>query len=299
MNTLTANDSWRPKPWVAALLGLFFGGAGLLYVQRPWWALAAYCAPWVLVLGTLYAIWNFDLYINLDLLLGIGWAVAIVCAVYAFRVARATNTGIARKWYSRWPVLGAVFLATYAVVVVIRAFVFEPFRVPSQSMHPTVPEGAWVFVLKPGFGPYAAFGITLWSGTPTARIERGDIIVHRLVMDPATSYLGRIVGLPGDRVEYTNHRLVINGNAVPLQLGSRDETYQYAVERLDGREVTIAFLPQRFSRDWAGVVPPDHYLVFGDSRDNSRDSRFPEIGFIPRDHIVGRVVKIVKEPNRS
>jgi signal peptidase I len=196
-------------------------------------------------------------------------------------------------------VLAGVFLATSALVLLVRAFVFEPFYVPSQSMHPTVPEGAWVLVLKPGFGRYAAFGITFWSGTPTARIERGDIIAHRLVMDPATTYLRRIVGLPGDRVEYTNHRLVINGGAVPLRLGARDDTYQYAVERLDGREVTIAFMPQRFSRDWAGVVPPGQYLGFGDSRDNARDSRFPEIGFIPGDHIVGRVVKIVKEPNRS
>jgi signal peptidase I len=299
MNTVAANDNWRPKPWIAAVLGLFFGGAGLLYVQRPWWAIVAYVVPWVLVLAVLYAVWNFDLYININLLLGIGWAAAIVCALCAFKVARATATGTARKRYSRWPVLVAITVATYALVFVVRAFVFEPFRIPSQSMHPTIPEGAWVFVAKPGFGRHAAFGITLWSGTPTARIARGDIVVHRLVMDPATSYLGRVVGLPGDRIEYTNHRLVINGNTLPLRLGARDTIYQYAVERLDGHEVTIAFMPQRPSRDWAGVVPPDHYLVLGDSRDNARDSRFAEIGFIPRDHIVGRVVKIVKEPNPS
>ena len=85
---------------------------------------------------------------------------------------------------------------------------------------------------------------------------------------------------------------------MPLLLGARDDMYQYAIERLDGHDITVAFIPQRPSREWAGVVPSDHYLVFGDSRDNSRDSRFAEVGFVPRDHIVGRVVKIVKEPNR-
>ena len=263
----------------------------------PWWAAAAYGAPWAAALGLLYAIWQLDLFVDLNLVLWLSWAVPIACAVYAFRVAVATRQGTPRKWYSRWSVLIAVPLATYALVFLVRAFVFEPFRVPSQSMYPTIPQGAWIFVTKPGSGRYAAFGITVWSGTPTARIARGDIVVHRLVADPATNYVRRVVGLPGDRIEYTNHRLVINGNTVPLKLGDRDGTYQHAVERLDGQEATIAFMPQRFARDWAGVVPPDHYLLLGDSRDNSHDSRFPEIGFIPRDHIVGRVAKIVKEPN--
>jgi signal peptidase I len=298
MNTLTGNDNWRPAPWIAAVLGLFFGGGGLLYVQRPWWAVAAYAVPLVAVLGALFAVWQFDLYINFELLSLSGWAVGIACAVYAFKVAVATPAGTARKWYSRWLVLIAIPLATFAVIFLVRAFVFETYRIRSQSMQPTIPENTYVFVAKSGFGYYGAYGITIWRGAPTATIARGDIVAHRLARDPATTYLHRIVGLPGDRIEYTNRRLVINGNTMPLRLEADDGMYQYALERLDGHETTIALMPRRASRDWAGIVPPEHYFVLGDSRDNSRDSRFAEVGFVPRDHIVGRVVKIVKEPIR-
>lgn len=296
MNTVAATETWRPKPWIAALLAFLLGGIGLLYVQRPKWALAIFAATLAALLAVLYAIWQLDLYINLNLLPWFSWPIAIACAVYGFKVAVQTPADSVRKWYSRWPVLLAIALALYAVLFLVRAFVFEPYRIPSQSMHPTVPEGAFVFVAKPGFGRYGAFGITIWSGAPTATIARGDLVAFRLVTDPGTTYLHRIVGLPGDRIEYANRRLVINGKRVTLRLGARDGMYQYAVERLDGHDVTLAFMPDRPARDWAGVVPPHDYFVLGDSRDNARDSRF--IGFVPGDHIVGRVVKIVKEPNR-
>jgi len=296
MNTIAANDTWRPKPWIAAVLGFLLGGIGLLYVQRPKWAVAVYAGTWAVLLALLYAVWEFDFYVDLDLLPWFSFTVAIACAVYAFKVATRTPMGTVRKWYSRWQVLAALLLATYTLVFLIRAFLFEPFWVPAQSMYPTIPEGAWVLVAKPGFGRYGAYGFTVWSGAPTATIARGDVVAYRLVTDPATTYLHRIVGLPGDRIEYTRHRLMINGKPVPLRLGARDRTYQYAIERLDGREVSIAFMPERPAHDWAGVVPPASYFVLGDSRDNARDSRYA--GFVPGDHLVGRVVKTVKEPDR-
>ena len=70
------------------------------------------------------------------------------------------------------------------------------------------------------------------------------------------TFVGRIVGLPGDRIEYTNHQLAINGSPAPIRLGERDGLYQYAVELLDAHEVTVALIPERTSRDFADVVPP-------------------------------------------
>lgn len=301
MNTITDDNSvtsaWRPTPWIAAVLGLLLGGAGMLYVQRPWLALAFYGASVGVVLAILYAVWALGINIDLALMSWSGWAISIVCAVCAYKVALAA-TPAERKWYSRWHVLVAVPLALFLVIFLVRSFVYETYRIPSQSMQPTIPEGSWVFVTKSGFGRYGTYGITIWRNAPMATIARGDLVAYRLVSDPALTYLHRVVGVPGDRIEYTNRRLVINGNTVPVRLGARHGIYQNATERLDGRKATIAFIPERYSRDWAGIVPPEHYFVLGDNRDNARDSRFPEVGFVPRDHIVGRVVKIVKEPDR-
>lgn len=274
------------------MLGLFGGGLGLLYVQRPLFAIAYFVAS----LGGALALVGAALILNMgvlpDVASWVGWVVGIVCAVHAYGIANATKSVAERKWYSRWYGLAAFPVVTLTLILLIRAFVFEPFRSRSESMYPTIPEGSYLFVSKSGFGGYHAFGITLWRGEQTATIERGDLIAHRLVADPATTYLGRIIGLPGERIEYTNRRLIINGIPVPTRLDARVDGYQYAVERLNDTDVTVALMPERTARDWAGVVPPDHYLVFGDSRDNARDSRY--IGFIPRDHIVGRVVKIIR-----
>lgn len=138
--------------------------------------------------------------------------------------------------------------------------------------HPTLPEGSYIFVSKAGFGGYGSFGITLWRGKPTATIARGDIVTHRLVVDPATVYVSRIIGLPGDRIEYANRRLIVNDVPVAIQLGERDGAYQYAVERVDETDVTIAHMPERATRDFADVVPPDH--------------------------LVGRVVKVIRPRQR-
>lgn len=82
-----------------------------------------------------------------------------------------------------------------------------------------------------------------------------------------------------------------------LRPGARDGTYQYATERLGEHEATLASLQSATHSTGRVSFRPDHYVVFGDRRDNSRDSRFREVGFVPRDPIIGRVVKVVGEPN--
>jgi signal peptidase I len=287
MNAVT----WRPAPWIAALLGLFGGGLGLLYVQRPWFALAYFTVSLGSALALLYAMVKLDLPVTPSWISWIGWVVSIVCALHAYKLAHTATAVSGRKWYSRWYGLAGLPLGLFLIIFLFRSFAYEPYTIPSESMHPTLPEGSLVFVSKSGFGSYGTYGRTIWRSAPTTPVARADMVAYRLTQDPTTTYLHRIVGLPGDRIEYTNRRLVINGSTVPMRMGARAGMYQYAVEQLDGQEVTIALMPERAARDWAGVVPPDHYVVFGDSRDNSRDSRY--LGFVPRDRIVGRVVKIV------
>ncbi|HEV8332553.1 MAG TPA: signal peptidase I [Steroidobacteraceae bacterium] len=289
-------NTWRPTPWIAAVVGFFGGGLGLLYVQRPWYAIAYFAVSVVGSLALLAAILTFDLAVQPDATSWISLAVAIACAVHAYGIAVATTSVAERKWYSRWYFLLAFPLALLTLTLLFRAFAYEPFRIPAESMQPTLPEGSYIFVSKAGFGGYGSFGVTLWRGEPTARIDRGDIVAFRLVDAPSTVYVKRIIGLPGDRIEYANRRLIINDMPAPISLGERDGAYQYAVERVDETDVTIALMPERQPRDFADVVPPGHFFVLGDNRDNSRDSRF--IGFIPRDHLVGRVVKVIRPRKR-
>lgn len=227
----------------------------------------------------------------MELVPWIGWFLPIACAVHAYSIAKSTHSVAERKWYSRWYGLAVFPAVTLVLTLLIRAFIFEPFQIPSESMRPTLPEGSYIFVSKAGFGGYGSYGITLWRGEPTAQIDRGDIVAFRLVTDPRTTYVKRVIGLPGDRVEYVNRRLAINHQPVPIDLGDRDGDYQYAVEHLAETDVTIALMSKRPPSDFNGVVPPGHYFVLGDNRDNARDSRF--IGFVPRDHLIGRVVKIL------
>jgi signal peptidase I len=294
--TSEAASAWRPTPWIAAVVGFFGGGLGLLYVQRPWYATAYFAVSFVASLTLLAAILIFDLGVQPDATSWIGLAVGVACAVHAYGIAVATSSVAERKWYSRWYFLLAFPLALAVFTLLFRAFAYEPFRIPSESMLPTLPEGSYIFVSKGGFGGYGSFGITLWRGEPTARIDRGDIVAFRLVDDPRTTYVKRIIGLPDDRIEYVNRRLVINGQPVPIELGDRDGSYQYAVEHVDETDVTIALMPERSTRDFAGEVPPGHYFVLGDNRDNARDSRY--LGYIPRDHVIGRVVKVIRPGGR-
>ncbi|MBB6096309.1 signal peptidase I [Povalibacter uvarum] len=178
----------------------------------------------------------------------------------------------------------------FTALVIARLFIYEPFRTPSAAMYPTLPAGSIVLVDKRGFAHAIPFRLGKLSVTATPK--RGDIIVFYL-RDGETAYLKRIIGLPGDRIVANGTELLINSVKVPVTPGNRVGRYRHAVEILDGEEVSIAWLPERPSLDFVGTVPPGHYFTMGDNRDNSRDSRFPEVGYVPEEDIIGRVVKVV------
>jgi signal peptidase I len=284
--------TWQPKPPIAAVLGLLTTPLGMLYVQRPRLAAGYFGASILASTVAFFSMWAFGSQIIALLFLIAGWGVSIACAVHAYRIAKDGPAIIERKWYSRWQGLTSVFVVGFLAVFLTRSFLYEPFRIRSVSMHPTLPKDSIVIVDKSGFGHYGTFGITLWNGAITEQIQRGDIIVHELVADPSTRYVTRIVALPGDHIRYANRQMTINGEPVPVTMRHRVERYQYASERLDERDIELAYMPERVSKDFDEVVPPGHYVVFGDSRDNARDSRY--IGAIPQSNIVGRVATILR-----
>jgi signal peptidase I len=187
------------------------------------------------------------------------------------------------------------FFPILLIVLVVRSFMFEPFRIPSSSMMPTLLVGDFIFVNKFTYGlrlPVANIKV-LAIGEP----ERGDVVVFRLPADPSTNYIKRLVGLPGDTIQYVNKRLFVNGERVEFRnLGSYDGEGQPGAllgqELLGDSEHDLLLMPGRRSQEGVFVIPDGHFFMMGDNRDNSRDSRYQGVGFIPEANVVGKAVRI-------
>ena len=187
------------------------------------------------------------------------------------------------------------FFPVLLLVVVVRSFLFEPFRIPSGSMIPTLLVGDFIFVNKYTYG--IRLPVVHTKVLDLNDPERGDVMVFRLPSDPGVNYIKRVVGLPGDTVVYRNRRLFINGEAVPVESPDANEREysrfgQVAMEQLGQVRHPIRVDLRRPSREGRYVVPDGHYFMMGDNRDNSQDSRFPLVGFVPQENIVGKAVRI-------
>lgn len=300
----------QPKKWIAALLGFFVSPLGLLYVGMP--KLAALALGIGLALG-LSAFFIPTLGASTAVSLGqIG--LCIVWAVAAYKIA-ARKTGEApTAWYSRWYGLLAVSACLLGAIIFLRAFAYEPFRVPSSAMLPTLPMGSNVIVQKWGYGHYTTFGLRLGSGAISGPLERGDLLVFDYPRDPAQTYIKRIVGLPGDKVIYRDKRVFVNGvdvrgKQLEDHLDDHNLRYSQRYQEKLGRIVhDILIRPD--VQSWLGDpartlpaqcvidhetltcdIPAEKYFVMGDNRDNSADSRY--WGFVSAKAIIGKVVHIL------
>lgn len=188
------------------------------------------------------------------------------------------------------------FFPVLLVVLVLRSFIAEPFRIPSNSMMPTLLTGDFILVNK------FAYGIRLpaidTKVIPIGEPERGDVVVFRYPKDPTQDYIKRVVGLPGDVVAYRDKVLTVNGERVVtvpdstfVGVGSGREMTGAKLhhEQLGTRDHLILVDP-RIQRGHIGegswTVPPGHYFAMGDNRDNSEDSRY--WGFVPEENLVGK-----------
>ena len=220
-------------------------------------------------------------------------------------IEQAKSRIIMQPWWLDWtaglfPVIAAVFL--------LRSFLFEPFKIPSGSMIPTLRVGDLILVNKFIYGiRLPVLNTKITEGSPP---QRGDVMVFRYPPQPSLDYIKRVVGLPGDEVAYLNKRLTINGKPVvttPLPEFFDDDTMRYYKQyqevlgkhthRLLNDDDRPAFVPgvedfpirQNCRYSIEGVVckvPPGQYFMMGDNRDNSLDSRY--WGFVPDNNIVGK-----------
>ena len=200
----------------------------------------------------------------------------------------------------RRDLLKALFFCFIAVVLV-RSFIFEPFKIPSSSMEPTLKIGDHIFVSKFNYGltvPFFAVEIVRW-GAP----RRGDVIVFLYPKDKNLHYIKRVVGIPGDEIEFTGDHVKVNGKRIETEVITDDsiisavvgaplEDAQLVREKL-GEDHYI--LHKRHSvydkvTNPTQTVPEDQYFVLGDNRGDSYDSR--SWGFVPRENIKGKAQMI-------
>ena len=187
------------------------------------------------------------------------------------------------------------FFPVLLLVLLLRSFLFEPFRIPSASMMPTLLTGDFIFVNKFAYG--LRLPVLNTKIVEVGEPKRGDVVVFRLPSDPSINYIKRVVGLPGDVVEYDGkqERITINGERIDIEpVGQYPDEIVYDLGRevLGEHEHGVLLAENRFSAGGTYRVPEDHYFMMGDNRDNSQDSRFDVVGFVPEENLVGRASRI-------
>lgn len=199
--------------------------------------------------------------------------------------------------------LARSLLPIFIIVLILRSFLVEPFRIPSGSMMPTLLVGDFILVNKFTYG--IRLPVLNTKIIPISEPKRGDVVVFRYPENPTIPYIKRVVGLPGDHIVYHNSTKVvyINGEPIPQKFlgsyqgvgeGSGMTGADEKIENLTGVEHSILMYSNRiFSADTPYMditVPPGHYFVLGDNRDNSRDSRF--WGTVPEENLIGKAFLI-------
>ena len=201
-----------------------------------------------------------------------------------------------------------------AFILILRSFIYEPFRIPSGSMMPTLLVGDFILVEKFRYG--LRDPIFRKELIKTSLPKHGDVAVFKYPIEPDLDYIKRVIGLPGDRVVYHDKQFYIEKQCAPTCNGENEvaieqtfaaegdfyygriplttfteshgeETYNILVNPVAGSQIG-GFFTQSNSRRGEWIVPEGHYFVIGDNRDNSRDSRF--WGFVPEENLVGRAV---------
>ena len=191
-----------------------------------------------------------------------------------------------------------------SIAIIFRSIFFEPFNIPSGSMIPTLLVGDYLFVSKYSYG-YSKYSFPFGVVPINDRIfdkspERGDVIVFRKPGDESIDYIKRLVGLPNDTIQVKEGILFINGKSV-----NRIKANIGTMKNINGNQQTLIEYKETFEGseyhkiiEYSDIdnfddtiefkVPKDHFFFMGDNRDNSRDSRSSEVGFVPKKNLIGK-----------
>ncbi len=201
------------------------------------------------------------------------------------------------------------------IAVIIRSLIIQPFYIPSSSMEPNLLVGDRLFVTKYSYGyskhsfPFSPpiFKGRLISSEP----ERGDVIVFKTPADNRTDYIKRLIGLPGDQIQFIDSNLYINNTEILKSRISQNDLIYCGKKSLDvftfeellsnGKKYNTVYLKDySFQNSDVFIVPKDHYFFLGDNRDCSKDSRFlTSVGYVHKDNLVGKAQFIFFSSDKS
>jgi signal peptidase I len=190
------------------------------------------------------------------------------------------------------------------IAVVIRSLFIQPFYIPSSSMEPTLLVGDRLFVTKYSYG-YSKHSFPFSPPILDQRImftspKRGDVIVFKTPADNRTDYIKRLIGLPGDKIQFINANLYLNSNEIlkskiknktKIYCGNKTiNVYRFEEKLPDGKRFHTVYLKDyTYQNSDEFTVPKDHYFFLGDNRDCSKDSRFlSSVGYVHKDNLVGK-----------
>ena len=190
------------------------------------------------------------------------------------------------------------FFPILLIILIIRSFLFQPYRVPTGSLEPTIVPGDMILVNQYDYG----LRVPLWNKkiVDIGKPERGQIALFHWPVNPMATFVKRVVGIPGDRISYQNKVFFINGKKISqkfiknsLEIGNGNKSWpvkEYE-ETLNGIKHLIILRSDRSAQDFKDlIIPKDEYLMIGDNRDDSDDSR--SWGFVPVRNLIGHAVLI-------
>ncbi len=239
---------------------------------------------------------------NFDFELILFYATLITGVIYLMDALFLARRRKHRQRYEKKPPMlidfSRSFFPVLLLVFLLRSFLFEPFRIPTPSLEPSLLIGDFILLNKYDYG--IRLPIVRKEIIPVHKPQRGDIMVFRWPPNPSFYFVKRVIGLPGDKISYINKELYVNGQKIPQEfvknsIGKDGHGSTWPVlqkeEDLLGYKHAIYIDPAKPAHDYKDIeVPQGMYFVMGDNRDDSADSRY--WGFVPDKNIVGKAVLI-------